>query len=146
MVLLLINRLAEIIFIQAIRALADASEQHIPFLAALADPQITLALGEIHRQPAASWSVEKLGRVAGMSRSAFSNRFSELVGMTPHQYLTLIRMQHASRALLSGNEPIITIALATGYKSEAAFSTAFKRFFDVRPGEYRKRRQQGVGT
>ncbi len=140
--LAIINRLAEIIFIQAIRALADASAPDIPFLAALADPQISLALAEIHRDPAVNWSIEKLGRTAGMSRSMFSNRFTELVGRTPHQYLTLIRMQHASRALLASDESIFTVALATGYKSEAAFSTAFKRFFNIRPGEYRKRHRQ----
>lgn len=136
--LAIINRLAEIIFIQVVRTSAKAVEPKIPFLAALADSQLNRALSEIHRQPSAQWSVEKLGQVAGMSRSAFSNRFSKLLQMTPHQYLTLIRMQNASRTLAKTDKPIMAIALATGYKSEAAFSTAFKRFFDVRPGEYRK--------
>ena len=136
--LAIVNRLAEIIFIQVVRAFADASEPQIPFLAALADPHISQALSAIHQQPANQWSVEKLGRIAGMSRSSFSNRFSDLVGMTPHQYVTLIRMQRASRALSKTDDSISGISISAGYKSEAAFSSAFKRFFGVRPGEYRK--------
>ena len=136
--LAIINRLAEIIFIQVVRSSANALESEIPFLAALADPQLNRALSAIHHQPSAQWSVEKLGHVAGMSRSSFSNRFSELIRMTPHQYLTLVRMQHASRTLAKTDKPIIAVALSTGYKSEAAFSTAFKRHFGIRPGEYRR--------
>ncbi len=137
--LTIINRLAEIIFIQVIRTMAEASDSEVPFLAALADPQISKALSAIHSEPSAQWTIGRLGQAAMMSRSSFSNRFSELVGMTPHQYLTLIRMQQASRALVKDNESIATIAESTGYASEAAFSTAFKRFFGVRPGEYRKK-------
>ena len=70
--LAIVNRLAEIIFIQVVRAFADASEPQIPFLAALADPHISQALSAIHQQPANQWSVEKLGQIAGMSRSSFS--------------------------------------------------------------------------
>ena len=137
----IINRLSEIIFIQVIRAFADASHAKIPFLAALSNPQISQALAAIHARPAEYWTVEKLGRLVGMSRSAFSNRFSELVGMSPHQYLTLIRLQRAAFCLATTKDALISIAEGIGYQSEAAFSTAFKRHFGVRPGEYRQKKQ-----
>lgn len=139
--LAIVNRLSEIIFIQVIRAFANASQGQIPFLVALSDPQISQALSAIHARPDAYWTVEKLGRHAGMSRSAFSNRFSALVGRTPHQYLTLVRMQRAAHLLETTENPLMVIAAAVGYQSEAAFSTAFKRHFDIRPGEYRQRQQ-----
>ena len=140
--LAIINRLSEIIFIQVIRAFAEATDAQIPFLAALGDPQISKALGEIHSRPAADLTVESLGRLVGMSRSSFSNQFTDLVGMTPYQYITLVRMQQASRVLTETDEPIMAVSLGAGYKSEAAFSGAFKRFFGVRPGEYRKQNKK----
>lgn len=140
--LAIVNRLSEIIFIQVIRAFAEVSDAQIPFLAALSDPQISQALSEIHRQPASYLTVEKLGQMVGMSRSAFSNRFSELVGMTPYQYVTLVRLQRAAHFLVTTEDSLMMIAEAVGYQSEAAFSTAFKRHFGIRPGEYRQKHQE----
>lgn len=137
----IIDRLSEIIFIQVIRAYINASKSHIPFIAALRDTQISRALREIHNRPDLYWKAEKLGRIVGMSRSAFFNRFSELVGMTPHQYLSFVRMQKAGHFLATTQKPLNTIAESVGYTSEAAFSTAFKKHFGIRPGEYRKKRR-----
>jgi len=138
----IVNRLSEIIFIQVIRAFADASNGQVPFLAALSDPQISRALSEIHANPANGLTVEELGRTASMSRSAFSNRFSELVGMTPHQYHTFVRMQRAARFLVKTDDTLEAISDSVGYQSAAAFSTAFKNHFGIRPGEYRQKHQQ----
>lgn len=137
----IIDRLSEIIFIQVIRAYIDASNSRIPFIAALRDTQISRALSEIHSRPDFYWKAEKLGHIVGMSRSAFFNRFSELVGMTPHQYLSFVRMQKAGHFLATTQRPLNTIAKSVGYTSEAAFSTAFKGHFGIRPGEYRKKRK-----
>ena len=137
----IIDRLSEIIFIQVIRAYVNASKSHIPFIAALRDPQISRALSEIHNRPDLYWTAEKLGRVVGMSRSAFFNRFSELVGITPHQYLTFVRMQKAGHFLATTQKPLNVIAESVGYTSEAAFSTSFKQRFGIRPGEYRRHRK-----
>lgn len=136
--LAIVNRLSEIIFIQVLRAFMEATEEQIPFLAALRDPQISQALSAIHAQPDAYLTVESLGHSVGMSRSAFSSQFSTLVGMTPHQYLTLVRMQRAASLLAKSDQSLLAIAEQVGYQSEAAFSTAFKRHFGVRPGEYRR--------
>ncbi len=137
----IIDRLAEIIFIQVIRAYVNASDPHIPFLAALGDPLMRNALSLIHEQPELNWSVADLGQAIGMSRTAFSNRFGELVGMTPYQYLTTVRMQRAAQHLQTTDEPIVEVAETVGYESEAAFSTAFKRHFGVRPGKYRQQKR-----
>lgn len=136
--LAIIDRLAEIIFIQVIRAYVDTADSQIPFLAALGDTQIRQALAFIHSRPGYAWSVANLGQSVGMSRSAFSNRFSDLVGMTPHQYLTSVRMLKASHRLITSDESIMLVAEAVGYESEAAFSSAFKKHFGIRPGEYRQ--------
>ena len=134
----IIDRLSEIILIQVIRATLDASGEKIPFLSAFADTRIAQVLSAIHQQPQRSWTVETLGRVVNMSRSAFSNRFNELTHMTPLQYVIFVRMQKASKLLVETPMPLIGVAESVGYQSEAAFSEAFKKQFGIRPGEYRR--------
>ncbi|GLR72391.1 AraC family transcriptional regulator [Agaribacter marinus] len=134
----IIDRLSEIILIQVIRATLDSSITRIPFLSAFTDARIKRVLSAIHAKPEENWSVERLGRLVNMSRSSFSNRFSELVSMTPLQYVILVRLQKASRLLTETSTPLIAVAEGIGYQSEAAFSQAFKKQYGMRPGEFRR--------
>ncbi len=137
-----IDRLAEIILIQVIRATLDTSKEDIPFLAAFSDARLNRVLTAIHSNPADDWSVERLGQIANMSRSSFSNRFSELTRMTPLQYVIFVRMQKASRLLIETDAALIVVAEQIGYQSEAAFSLAFKKQYGMRPGEFRRSHSQ----
>lgn len=134
----IIDRLSEIILIQVIRATLDMSKEPIPFLSLFTDARINQVLSAVHADPGADWSVESLGRLVNMSRSSFSNRFTELANMTPLQYVIFVRLQKASRLLVESSVPLIVVAERIGYQSEAAFSQAFKKQFNVRPGEFRR--------
>jgi AraC-like DNA-binding protein len=107
--------------------------------AVLADPAVATALRHIHEEPARQWTVETLGARAGLSRAAFSRRFTALVGQPPLGYLTWWRMTLAAQVLRASDKPIQTIAQAAGYTSEFAFAKAFKREHGVAPGQYRHR-------
>ena len=85
-------KLSEIIFTQAIRHYLDGEGKNQKGLAGFADPHIRQALEAIHQDPATPWTVERLAREAGLSRTAFSNRFNELTTYTPLNYLTSWRM------------------------------------------------------
>jgi len=74
-----------------------------------------------------------------MSRSAFAGRFKELVGETPLEYLTRWRMQRAVGLLESDDVPLKEIVASSGYTSEAAFRTVFKKWVGESPGSYRAR-------
>ncbi|WP_332691362.1 AraC family transcriptional regulator [Devosia sp.] len=133
------TRLADILVIQAIRAWLDtAPEANLGWLAALRDPQLGHALALMHRRPDRSWSVVELAGEAGMSRSAFSARFTDLVGQPAMQYLAQWRLHLARAQLLETREPVGTVARRAGYESEAAFGRAFKQFFGVPPGGVRR--------
>lgn len=135
----IVSRLADILFVQAIRAHVIASGADAKgWLRALSDPHIGKALSLIHEQPNAPWSVETLAAEVAMSRSAFAARFSELVEEPPLTYLTRWRMQRASKLLRSSNDTIATVASKVGYDAEAAFSKAFKRWMGNAPGAFRK--------
>lgn len=129
-----ITRLADIVVIQAIRHWV----QHDPaaqtgWLGALQDRRIGRAIALMHRSPAQDWTVESLAQASAMSRSAFAQRFTALVGLGALQYLTQWRMTLAQAWLAQGST-IADVAARTGYQSESAFSRAFKRSVGVAPG------------
>ncbi len=138
----IIDRLSEIILIQVIRATLDASKEQIPFLSAFTDSRINKVLSAIHTDPANGWNVENLGKIVNMSRSSFSNHFTELVKMTPLQYVIFVRLQKASHLLTETPATLVSVAESVGYQSEAAFSQAFKKQYGVRPGEFRRTHSQ----
>ncbi|GLX05541.1 AraC family transcriptional regulator [Microbispora sp. NBRC 16548] len=107
--------------------------------AALADPAVSTALHAVHQDPARPWTVESLGREAGMSRAAFAARFTALVGQPPLAYLTWWRMTTAARLLRDSDAGLAEIAARVGYSSEYAFGAAFKRVYGTAPGRYRRR-------
>jgi AraC-like DNA-binding protein len=134
-----ITRLADVVVIEAIRRwLNSAPDANRGWLKAARDQQIGRTVIAIHRSPAAAWTVETLAEVAGMSRSAFAARFTELVGVPAIQYLATWRMHLAHQRLVATDQPISQIAADIGYLSEPAFNKAFKRVFDAPPGQIRK--------
>ncbi|MEX2980388.1 AraC family transcriptional regulator [Streptomyces sp. C36] len=105
---------------------------------ALGDPAVAPALAAVHEDPAAPWTVESLAERAGLSRAAFSRRFTALVGEPPMAYLTRWRMTTAAKLLRESDAPLTTVAARTGYGSEYAFAKAFKREYGQAPGGYRR--------
>ncbi|MES2950972.1 MAG: AraC family transcriptional regulator [Pseudomonadota bacterium] len=134
-----ITRLADILVIQALRVWLDtAPEAQRGWLAALRDPQIGKALSLMHRVPEQAWTVDALADKVAMSRSAFSARFTSLVGEPAMQYLTQWRMHLARAHLQHSAESLGRVAERFGYQSEPAFCRAFKRVFGVSPGSARQ--------
>jgi AraC-like DNA-binding protein len=131
-------RMAELMFVEAIRRhLETLPAAQTGWLAGLRDPVVGQALAALHGQPAADWTVESLARAAGASRSVLADRFADMVGQPPMQYLALWRMQLASQLLLSG-EHVAATAAAVGYQSEAAFSRVFKKLVGEPPAVWRR--------
>ncbi|MCG8312850.1 MAG: AraC family transcriptional regulator [Pseudomonadales bacterium] len=137
----LINRLIGMFLIECVRdyieQLPDSTDN---WLSALSDPYLSQALSAIHSQPDYPWTVVELARRACLSRSAFHDRFAEVIGMPPLAYLTEHRLRLAARLLAQADLNISRISARVGYKSEAAFSQAFRRQYQVTPSVYRKRR------
>lgn len=135
---IMIARLIELLFIQAIREWGVNSPGSLGWLGGLNDPQIGRALAAIHNDPAHTWTVEKLALIAGFSRSVFAARFTHVVGQTPLKYVTAWRLNLAADHLRSGSMKIGEIAAVVGYGSEAALSRAFKAQFGISPAAFRR--------
>lgn len=135
---LVIDRLCDVLFIHVVRTCIKREQHQEGFLAALADSHLSKLLNIIHEQPATPWTVESMARHAGMSRSAFADRFHRLVGLTPMQYVTQWRMQHGHNLVADTRLSMLSIAEQCGYRSEIAFSKAFKRRYGKGPGAVRR--------
>ena len=134
-----VTRLSDILVIQAIRSWIDRDPAaRTGWLGALRDPRIGHAIALIHREPERQWSVAVLAAEVAMSRSSFSARFTELVGESAMQYVSRWRMHLAVDLLRDQQLSVFQVAERLGYRSEAAFSRAFKRFTGTNPGAVRR--------
>lgn len=132
-------RLSELLLIELLRRYAASPDPKPPgWLAALGDPPVARALAALHASPAEGWTVSRLAREAGVSRSALAERFSGRVGLPPLTYLRRWRMQVAAGLLTGGAMPVAEIASRVGYGSEAAFSRGFKRLTGKGPDAWRR--------
>ena len=135
---LILERLLEIMLVEALRLNPLDSGITHGMLAAMADPQLAAALKVMHAQFQRTWTVTELASVSGMSRSVFAERFGRVVGLAPIDYLLELRMAVAKDALLFSRKRPSEVAFLCGYKSVAAFSTAFRRIVGCSPGAYAK--------
>jgi AraC family transcriptional regulator, alkane utilization regulator len=135
-----VNRLADILFIEAVRTYFSAPDaQKLRLSVALRDRRIGAALAAIHRLPEGDRGLAALAKQAAMSRTSFATRFKALVGESPHFYITRCRINKAVNLLLSSNATVSQVARRVGYSSEVGFGRAFKRYVGTSPNAYRKR-------
>lgn len=132
-------RLADVVVMHAVRSwIENDPAASTGWLQALRDKQIGRAIALIHDDPSRAWTLASLAEEVAMSRSAFATRFAELVGMPVMQYVTQWRMQVAMSLLISDGARVSDLAARLGYRSEAAFSRAFKRFTGMSPSAVRR--------
>lgn len=135
----MIAKLSELLFVEAIRQyVAELPAEQRGWFARLRDPIVGRALGLLHSRYKEPWTAENLARDVGLSRSAFADRFTALIGQPPMQYLALWRMQVAAQRLRDGHRSVSQIAFDVGYESETAFNRAFKRQFAMPPATWRR--------
>lgn len=133
-----VRRMSEVLFVQALRRWAGMQDPDRGLLAALVDQRLAGALAAIHAEPAAPWTLESLGRRVAMGRTAFAERFRDVVGTTPLQYLTFWRVQLARRLLSESHLSLAQVAARVGYESGPSFSRVFRKATGRSPGEYRR--------
>jgi transcriptional regulator GlxA family with amidase domain len=139
-----LNQLAFLLFIEVLRMQFERRTA-AGLLFALADRQIGAALNLIHRDFAHAWTVGELAAAVGMSRSVFSDKFSQLVGSTPLRYLADWRLQEAARLLKTTDRSMADIAVTVGYQSEPAFRKAFRKALGATPGQVRRGAKASIG-
>lgn len=141
-----LSRLTEVLFVEVLRSwIKSLGPGEGGWIGAMADPHIGPALRLIHERPERPWTLDELGQHVGLGRSAFSARFTKLVGQSMYRYLIARRMSEAAFLLETSDEGIARIATIVGYETAAAFSKLFHRHHGVSPGRYRAIRRSNSG-
>ena len=96
----------------------------------LGDCQIARAFADMVARPGHAHSVQELSNTAGLSRSAFVARFTQIFGKAPMTVLRDLRMRQAASLMATGTLSLDQVAHAMGYASRGGFFRAFKKARD----------------
>ena len=136
----IIMRLVELVLVEILRSkTVHVDNKHGRLLAGLADPLTACALSALHGDVARDWTVAGLAKFCGVSRSTLATRFRQVMGVGPIEYLLHWRMALAKDELRAGRRTVGEIALAIGFQSASAFSTAFSRTVGCSPKRFGNR-------
>ncbi len=132
---LVLMRLVEVLLIEALRS-APGEDTPPGLLRGLADARLASAIQQMHGDIARSWTVVQLAKKAALSRSAFFERFTRIVGLPPMEYLLSWRMAVAKDLFRQHDLGVAEVAARVGYGSASTFSTAFSRYVGQPPSRY----------
>lgn len=105
---------------------------------AAGDQRIATIIEEVVADPGADWSIDRLSRRATMSRATFIRRFGRSTGTTVGAFLARTRLMTASEMLRTTDETVASVAAQVGYRSESAFSRAFREATGTTPARFRR--------
>ncbi len=132
------DRLADALFVMSLRHYLATAGTRRGLFAALGDPRLKRVLDVMHADPGHDWTVASLAEIACLSRTAFADRFAEVMEDTPYQYLRRWRMMQALKLLRDRRLSVAQVAERLGYETDAAFRRSFMRVHGFGPGSYRR--------
>lgn len=145
--LAMINLWASIVMVECLRTYIERlPERAENWLLAMRYPYLSQTLAILHDSPDHKWTTHELAEKVGMSRSSFTQRFKNIMGVPPLTYLTTYRLCLAARQLRLQHNSIGQISELVGYTSNSTFSQAFKRVYGMSPKAYRERQQAAISN
>ena len=127
--------------VYVLRRYCDSGNCQVPWLSALEDPELSSVLEQMIDEPGRRFTLELLADTAGMSRSAFAQRFKATFGRSAMDFLKELRLQRAAHLLQTTRRPIKSIAGQVGFDSRSHFSRSFTDFFGTAPADFRNAQQ-----
>ena len=82
--------------------------------------------------------LSQIAQAAGFSRMHFARHFRASTGLRPHEYLLRRRVEHAQELLVNSYSPVASIARASGFSTQAHFTSVFRRFVGKPPALWRR--------
>lgn len=135
----IIDALSEILLIYILREYLE--QQSGDAISGILKSWKTSKLGplieNILEHPTQDWSLEQMASTIFVSRIQLIRFFKRELDITPHAFVTQIRLQHAAQQLRKSNRSILHIALDLGFQTETHFGRSFKRYYKLTPHKYR---------
>lgn len=100
----------------------------------------------IHRCYDQPLDLSQVAGAAHLSRHHFVREFRRAFDLTPHQYMTQVRLERARELLMTTDRSVTEICMAVGFSSLGSFSTLFARHVGHSPARYRRRVVQSLGV
>ena len=83
-------------------------------------------------------TLDRIASIACLSRYHFARAFKQAVGHSPHRYVSARRLERAKALLIEDDRPLVDIALALRFSSQANFTRAFRQATGLAPGQFRQ--------
>lgn len=83
--------------------------------------------------------VTQMVALSGLPERTFKRRFTQATGMSPLEYVHMLRLEEAKQMLEAGEQPVEAIAGEVGYQDTSFFSRLFRRKVALTPAQYRRR-------
>lgn len=139
----IINALLSVLLTLLIRTYLQQDNARLGgLLKGLRDKRLYNVISDIIATPEKTWNIEALCRIANLSRAQLMRLFSRQVGISPYSFINHIRLQKAARLLRQSQQSILAVALNCGFQSETNFGKAFKKYYQLTPGQYRKQQHE----
>ena len=107
----------------------------------LAAPRDRVLAGKVQAlmidRHAQALTLDGLGAAVGLTPFQLIGLFKRATGLTPHAYLTQVRLKAALRVMRAG-APIVEAALAAGFCDQSALNRHFKRCFGITPLQWQR--------
>ena len=140
----IIMHLSEVLVFQAIRNWFSQNEDKKTLMKALSDERMTRVINEVQKHPSKKWTTKEMANTAGMSRSAFTERFTKLFKKKPSDFVRGVKLDLAEKLFRLENLSIGEVSDRLGYESEAAFARAYKRVKGISPGKVKGKVNQVI--
>lgn len=134
----MMNTLSAALFALTLRASTESDEAPPGLLALAGHARLSPALAAIFTEPARDWTLPELASLCNISRATLIRQFQNLVGRSPNELLTGIRMALAANELKRAGVSTDVVAETVGYQSVAAFRRAFAQHFGMTPAHWRR--------
>ncbi|GAB3633113.1 hypothetical protein GCM10027421_24660 [Microbacterium shaanxiense] len=131
------------VLLSVLRAWAENGCAPESWAARSRDPYLERVIAAIHQAPGRDWTVESLAGIGAMSRSVFAERFRAVVGRSPANYVTEVRMDTA-KSMLAEGRTVAETARTLGYSSDEGFSRAFRRHAGMTPSAWQRMRREPI--
>ncbi|WP_339203741.1 AraC family transcriptional regulator [Paenibacillus sp. FSL K6-3182] len=136
--------LEEFVQSEALLSINEPNEQPLADRIAREIEALISTFNELGTDSSTSNWLETIAAKTGISRRHAGRLFQQAYGMSPRQYLSIIRQQEAMHMLVMRNIPLEEIAFRIGFENVQSFIRQFAKWSGLTPGAYRRQHKSTI--